>query len=86
VTNEQYGAWPGGAPAPGGAPTPGGAPSRRRLLASRKSKGLAAEAGRRARDAGHGLTLALWGLGLAVLDAAVWLVLHIAFDFGLLAG
>jgi len=47
---------------------------------------LAAESGRRSREAGRPQRLALWGLGLAVADAVVWFVLHFAFDLDWLFG
>jgi uncharacterized membrane protein YhaH (DUF805 family) len=47
---------------------------------------LAAEAGRRARDAGRSMENAYIGFALAIVDAVVWLVLHLAFDLAFIAG
>jgi hypothetical protein len=47
---------------------------------------LGAWAGQRARDAGRSLENAYLVLGLAVLDGAVWLVLHFLFDLPFAAG
>lgn len=47
---------------------------------------LAAESGRRARDAGRSMENAYLGFALAVVDAVVWIVLHLAFDLLFIAG
>ena len=47
---------------------------------------LAAIAGGRARDEGRSLDNAAIGFGLAVLDAVVWIVLHLLIDFATWAG
>lgn len=47
---------------------------------------LAAIAGGRARDEGRSLDNAVIGFGLAVVDAIVWIALHLLIDFATWAG